>query len=150
MHQAFFWIKAHDVRGRKRLNGGDSFFVAIRGPAVVRARVLDNDDGTYLVVWKPTTSGAYTITISHFGVTLPGVPVVVTASTSLPCAARCSASGDALFSAVSRTSQSFEIMFRDRLNQVRGDRLAPHRPPPYASPRTVDRIAAPLNRAHAH
>ena len=85
-----------DGRGARQARGGDSFFVAIRGPSQVRARVLDNDDGSYLVVWKPTVSGAYTITISHFGITLPGVPFVVQASTNQPCASRCSAFGDAL------------------------------------------------------
>ena len=41
---AFFWIEAVDAKQRKRTSGGDSFFVAIRGPSVVRARVLDNGE----------------------------------------------------------------------------------------------------------
>ena len=41
---AFFWIEAVDAKQRKRSSGGDSFFVAIRGPSVVRARVLDNGE----------------------------------------------------------------------------------------------------------
>ena len=45
--------------GERQPRGGDSFFIAIRGPSQVRARVLDNDDGTYLVAWKPTVSGTY-------------------------------------------------------------------------------------------
>lgn len=35
---AFFWIEAVDGNGVKRARGGDSFFVAIRGPSHVRAR----------------------------------------------------------------------------------------------------------------
>lgn len=82
------------------------------------SRLLYAPDGTYLVVWKPTTSGQYTVTISHFGITLMGVPFLVRAANSLPCAARCTARGDALQSAVSRMQQHFEIMFKDRLNQT--------------------------------
>lgn len=38
---AFFWIEAHDGANRRRTVGGDSFFVAIRGPSQVRARAVE-------------------------------------------------------------------------------------------------------------
>lgn len=115
---AFFWIEAANVHGQKLAHGGDSFFVAIRGPSQVRARVIDNADGSYLCVWKPTVSGTYSIAISHFGSMLPGAPFTLQATTSLPCAARCAVRGDALHQATSRCSHSFEVMFRDRLGQT--------------------------------
>lgn len=59
---AYFWVEAYDNKGKKRTVGGDSFFVAVRGPARSRARIRDNEDGTYLVVWKPSTSG---VCVSH-------------------------------------------------------------------------------------
>ena len=114
----YFWIQAADATGAKRTSGGDSFFVAVRGPSAVRARVLDNGDGTYLVVWKPCTSGKYDITVSHFGVTLPGSPFTVIADQRQPYAPKCEVRGDALNWAVSRNTQSFEICFRDRMGQV--------------------------------
>lgn len=114
----YFWIQAVDTNGQKRTTGGDSFFCAIRGPSTVRARVLDNGDGTYLVVWKPSTSGMYAITISLFGISLPGVPFTVHASTNQPCHTKCEAKGDALHRAISRSTHSFDIYFRDKLGQV--------------------------------
>ena len=114
----YFWIQAVDVDGKKKTSGGDIFFCAIRGPAAVRARVLDNADGTYLVVWKPSTSGQYSITISLFGISLPGVPFKANASTNQPCHTKCEVRGSALYQAISRSTHSFEIFFRDRLGQV--------------------------------
>jgi len=114
----YFWIQAVDMDGKKKTSGGDIFFCAIRGPAAVRARVLDNADGTYLVVWKPSTSGQYSITISLFGISLPGVPFKANASTNQPCHTKCEVRGSALYQAISRSTHSFEIFFRDRLGQV--------------------------------
>ncbi len=114
----YFWIQAYDTDGNKKTTGGDIFFCAIRGPATVRARVLDNADGTYLVVWKPSTSGLYAITISLFGISLPGVPFTAHASTNQPCHTKCEVRGNALYEAISRSTHSFDIYFRDRLGQV--------------------------------
>ena len=115
---SYFWIQACDAGGEKRVVGGDSFFVAVRGPSHARAKVLDNGDGTYLVVWKPSTSGSYAVTISLFGVTLPGVPFIVSATTNLPCPQKCEVRGEALHTAISRNTHSFEILFRDRHGQT--------------------------------
>ena len=114
----YFWITAHDAAGQQRACGGDTFFVAVRGPSAVRARVVDNGDGTYLAVWKPSTSGVYSITISLFGITLPGVPFQVVAATNQPCPSKCEVRGDALHRAVSRNTHAFEVLFKDRLGQV--------------------------------
>ena len=67
---ASFEITAHDQIGERRPVGGDPFQVAVRGAAPVFAKVVDNADGTYSVEYKPSTSGAYTISI-----TLHGVPM---------------------------------------------------------------------------
>lgn len=115
---AYFVIEAMDSRGRRRHDGGDAFFVAIRGPSQTRAKVADNCDGTYLVVWKPHVSGTYTIAVSLLGVLLPGAPFTVHTSTCLPCASKCGARGEALYSATSRITQTFEMLFRDRLGQI--------------------------------
>ena len=57
--QATFTIDAHDENGERCARGGDAFFVAIRGGSRVRARVCDNDDGSYTVRLKPSVSGFY-------------------------------------------------------------------------------------------
>ena len=115
---SYFWIETFDQKGVKRTSGGDVFFVAIRGPSQSRARVTDNEDGTYLVVWKPHVSGVYTVAVSLFGELLPGAPFVVHATTTTPCATKCTVRGEALNVAVSRAPQKFEVLFKDRMNQI--------------------------------
>ena len=115
---AYFWVEAFDSKGRKRPVGGDVFFVAIRGPSRVKARITDNGDGTYLVLWKPWCSGDYNIAISLYGALLPGAPFNVNVVTTLPCPTKCIARGNALTHAVSRHTHVFEVLFKDRLGAV--------------------------------
>ena len=64
-----FTIRAATEDGEPQTTGGDdSFFVSIRGPgARVRARVADNADGTYEVLYKTEMSGTYAIFVSLLG-----------------------------------------------------------------------------------
>ena len=117
-HPAEFQIVAHDGNGTRKALGGDAFFVAIRGSTQVRARVTDNRDGTYSVVWTPPQSGAYSIAVSYFGDPLPGSPFNLTVYSGAAHAAHSLARGKALFHAVSRASQTFYVMFKDRLGHV--------------------------------
>ena len=136
----YFWIEAYDQDCCKRDGGGDTFFVAIRGPSQTRARVTDNLDGTYLVVWKPHVSGTYTIAVSLFGEQLEGSPFVVHSSTNNPVASKCIVRGDALNQAVSRQVQAFDVLFKDRLGQTaRAVELDVFEPQPTNSPRSVSR-----------
>ena len=50
--EATFTMEARDAEGARVTKGGDSFFVFVRGPANVRAKVTDNLDGTYTVQWR--------------------------------------------------------------------------------------------------
>ena len=108
-HQAEFTIEAYDGTGGRRAEGGDAFFVAIRGATRVRARITDNKDGSYKVEWKPPQSGQYTIAVSYFGMPLPGSPFNLVATTPVPHAPKCSVKGDALYSAVARSTQTFQV-----------------------------------------
>ena len=114
-HPAEFQIIACDGTGSRKETGGDMFFVAIRGTQRVRARIVDNDDGSYLVTWTPPQSGSYQVAVSCFGVSLPGSPFATTATTPVPYAPNCTVQGAALSKAVARATQAFEICFRDRL-----------------------------------
>jgi len=116
--EAYFWIEAVDALKKRRSQGGDAFFVTIRGPATVRARITDNQDGTYLVQWKPSTSGMYTVAVSLFGTHLPLSPMSVVACTSMPCPSQCRVRGEHLKSAVSRQTHFFEVLFKDALAQI--------------------------------
>ena len=115
---AQFTIDAYDSRGQKKTTGGDCFFVAIRGPSRTRAKVTDLEDGTYHVDWKPSCSGTYSIAVSHFGLLLPGAPFTVSTSTSAPSVNNCVVRGEGLYQAVSRVTQTFEILFKDKHGAV--------------------------------
>ena len=68
---ASFTIESYDASGVKLQSGGEPFRVDCRGASSVRARVADNEDGTYTVTWTPTVSGKYDIAISLHGIPLP-------------------------------------------------------------------------------
>jgi len=64
---AKFTIEARDAEGARMQHGGDTFTVTIHGASVVRARVQDNEDGTYSVEYKAAASGAYSISVLLYG-----------------------------------------------------------------------------------
>ena len=115
---AYVWIQAVEASGRTCTTGGSNFRVSIRGPSQTRARLSDNGDGTYLAVWRPHCSGAYSVTVTLNGHTLPGSPHLVHAVNTQPCAARCEVRGRGLVEATSRVPQSFECRFRDKFGHV--------------------------------
>ena len=110
---AEFTITAFESDGRQLDRGGTSFFVAIRGPQRVRARITDNKDGTYRAGWTPPQSGNYSVAVSLFGVSLVGSPFAVTATPQLPFAPNCEVRGIGM--AVARAMQTFEVLYKDRL-----------------------------------
>ena len=112
--ESFFEIEAVDENGKRSTSGGDSFFIAIRGASRVRARVSDNKDGTYTVMWKPELSGNYEVAISLFGNAIAGSPFTLHVHDHLPCAPNCEVKGRSLHHIIARTNSSFEIIYRDR------------------------------------
>ena len=117
---ASFRIEARDENDVRRKSGGDHFFVFVRGPAKVRAKVTDNKDGSYGVQWRTYTSGQFYLSVTLLGVNLPGSPFPVYAFHPTPHAPNCEALGDALTHAVARTSTAFELVFRDKLGHDLG------------------------------
>lgn len=124
---AQFTIEAKDERGTPCTQGGEVFSVSVRGASLVKARVADNDDGTYLVEYKPSVSGRYTISITLGGQLLSGSPFGLNVLTPQPDPTRCVLRGEALTNAKARENASFEIEFIDALGQARA-------PPPAAAP----------------
>ena len=116
---ATFVIHAFDNQGLERKVGGDAFFVSIHGRGVrVRARVVDEQDGSYTVRYLCTQSGTYWINISLYGETLPGSPFMCQASRQTAMAPNCKVTGAALTTAIARVQQVFEIQFRDMHDDV--------------------------------
>ena len=93
--QASFTVTACIESGEQKTSGGDTFFIAIRGASRVRAHVTDSGDGTYLVTYKPSVSGQYSVSISLFGEPLPGSPFAVSAYTPGPEVSKCEVRGEA-------------------------------------------------------
>ena len=84
-----FVIEAHDQSGVRIVKGGDSFFIAIRGASRARARVTDNEDGSYSCEWTPSVSGDYYIAVSLFGVPFKGSPFIARVDGPEPYAPKC-------------------------------------------------------------
>ena len=114
---ASFIIEARDAEGNQQPSGGETFKVSVRGSSQVRARVLDKEDGTYVVEYKPSTSGTYSISVTLNGVSLPDSPMRIECLTPSPSADKCMLKGDALHSAKAREVASFEVEFVDALGQ---------------------------------
>ena len=117
-HPATFTIEAYDGTATRLNRGGDTFFIHIRGPARVRGRTTDNGDGSYQCTWTPPLSGTYQIAVSCFGIAIQGSPFLFEATTPLPFAPNCVASGPGLTLAVARATQTFDVEFKDRLSFV--------------------------------
>ena len=118
---ASFSITAFSTHGIAFGIGGDAFTVGIRyaGLAMsVRSKIVDNDDGTYTVLFKPTSSGKLLINVSYNGENFSGSPFVCTVSSPTPCASQCIVSGDAVNRVVAYKPEKFFISFRDALGHV--------------------------------
>ena len=115
---ATFEIAAHDQNGEPRPVGGDPFAVSVRGAAHVYAKVTDLGDGKYTVVYKPSTSGAYSIAITLHGVPMPGSPFALTVLVPRADPSQCQLRGAALTTSVASQPSTFEIEFADAFRQV--------------------------------
>jgi len=114
---ASFTIVALDAADQQLTVGGDGFKVELRGSSALRARVCDNEDGTYTCRYFPSTSGKYTASVTLNGISLPGSPFTLNVLAARPDAANCVLRGDALHSATAREPAAFEISFVDSLGQ---------------------------------
>jgi len=111
-----FALSSHGIRFE---DGGDTFNVSIRfvGQCTrVPAKIVDNDNGSYTVSYKPRNTGYCTISVTLLGEPLPGSPyscVVAGREGPAPCAQQCIVSGDALSTVTAHSSSQFSISFRD-------------------------------------
>ena len=115
--QASFVIEARDAQGTQQQSGGETFMVAVRGSSKVTAKVVDCEDGTYRVEYKPSTSGSYSISVTLNGVALPDSPFPLLVLTPVPNPTRCVLRGDALVAAKAREVATFEVEFLDAMGQ---------------------------------
>ena len=120
---ASFTIIACSAHGIRFEDGGDTFLVSIRFTGLgirVRHKLIDNDDGSYTVSFKPPRSGKATIRVQLLGEDLPGSPftcVVAGLEGPAPVAERCTIKGDALCRVVAREPEQFFVSFHDLTGQ---------------------------------
>eukprot|EP00667_Euglena_gracilis_P021035 EG_transcript_22888 len=76
-----FTIHSRTNGGDPLLEGGEPFHVAIQGPDFdEECSVIDNDDGTYSVEYKPPSAGNYAVNITLHGKPLAPCPYKVLVS----------------------------------------------------------------------
>ena len=115
---ASFTIEAFDEEGIRMNKGGTPFFVAVRGSALVKARLTDNGDGTCLCEYRPSVSGNFSIAVSLHGVPLAGSPFPLQVLQPRPDPPQCLLHGEGLHEAVARERTEFFVEFVDKLGQV--------------------------------
>ena len=112
-----FEIEACSADGVRCGQGGESFVVSVKGPAFVRARVQDKEDGTYVVEYRAPSSGPFVISVLLHGAPLPGSPFRLAVVMPRPDASQCIVRGDSLRQVAAREAASFEVGFVDALGQ---------------------------------
>lgn len=77
---AVFTIHAKDHHGDSRVVGGEPFDVLIRSPdgAIYRAEVLDRQNGTYMVSYRPPSEGEHVVSVTLRRQHIMGSPFTVT------------------------------------------------------------------------
>ncbi|XP_066922248.1 filamin-A-like isoform X11 [Clytia hemisphaerica] len=98
--------------------GSGALALSIDGPAKVKMNCVEQDDGTYKVIYNPTLSGVYEISIRFAGQHIPGsaykVRIVesedqLDAAMRLGDASKCNASGDGLKKARPGQAAEFKV-----------------------------------------
>lgn len=112
-----FTVELCSADGAQCRQGGELPTVTISGTSVVRARVKDQEDGTYSVEYKAASSGPYTVHVLLHGAPLPGSPWRLDVRMPRPVASQCVVQGNALNSTAARETASFEVHFVDALGQ---------------------------------
>ena len=118
-----FSILATDGRNERIAKGGDHFRVVMRGkasedlsqPALVRTKVTDRGDGTYMCEYRPWLTGSFSVHVTLDGCHVLGSPYELTVVTLRPDPTKCEVRGEALHQAVARSPAKFEILFVDAM-----------------------------------
>lgn len=113
-----FTVVVRDEHGNQRQEGGEPLAVAIRGTSNVRARLTDNNDGTYTCKYRAWVSGDYSISIWLHGENIGQSPYAMQVLSTRAFPSKCELRGTGLTNAVSREPASFEVEYVDAFGQV--------------------------------
>ena len=119
---AQFTIIAQDASSRRLEVGGDKFSVTMRGrgctasqPALVRTKLIDRGDGTYMCEYRPWLTGTFSVSITLDSTHIGASPYTLNVINLRPDPANCIVRGDSLRRAVARMPHKFEIHFVDAM-----------------------------------
>ena len=84
-------------------------------PALVRTKLIDRGDGTYMCEYRPWLTGSFAVNVTLDACHISGSPYNLNVVTLRPDATKCEVRGDALQRATSRLPAKFEILFIDAL-----------------------------------
>ena len=122
---AQFTIFAKTIHSEPAVAGMDAFVVSMRGradkggsqPALIRTKITDRGDGSYMVEYRPWLTGNFQVCITLQGCNISGSPYEVGIVNIRPEPRRCIVRGDALNHAIARMPMKFEILFVDAMGQ---------------------------------
>jgi len=122
---AQFTIDGRDANDEPSAHKANPFVVAMRGsalyrlsqPALVRVKVINRGDGSYMCEYRPYMTGCYSITITLHGCHIIGSPFEVEVTTVRPDASRCLCKGEALHKAIARVPMKFDLLFVDKMGR---------------------------------
>eukprot|EP00698_Gefionella_okellyi_P016092 TRINITY_DN457_c0_g1_i1.p1 TRINITY_DN457_c0_g1~~TRINITY_DN457_c0_g1_i1.p1 ORF type:complete len:4209 (-),score=1181.95 TRINITY_DN457_c0_g1_i1:57-12683(-) len=116
-----FTVVARDGFGNARTSGGDRVRAQLSGAAQKAAEVRDNNNGTYLVSFVPTSAGDYSVAVSVDGYDVCNSPFRVQIAPGVTHTASCTVSGDGVRRAFAGETASFIIAARDAFRNKRYD-----------------------------
>lgn len=114
-----YFIHACDWVQRPCRNGGARFEVRIRGPASLKAEVVDKTDGTYIASYTCSVSGSYSMDVTLYGAHISGSPFTLVVDADQTRPEYCVAEGAGLTCAEAGDAATFVIHKRDRRGNPR-------------------------------
>ncbi|ELP89877.1 actin binding protein, putative [Entamoeba invadens IP1] len=114
-----FTITGRDNNGKEVKHGGDAVKVKIVDPQgnEVTCEVVDKDDGTYEVKYTPLVPGIHKVEVQVNDEQVENTPIDVYVYDEIPDALNCTADGEGLKTAETKTPAPFKITARNRINE---------------------------------
>ena len=112
-------LKASDMMGNACEAGGATIVCSGGDKKIeILSRVVDNNDGTYLLEWRSKVAGVFDAHVSVDGVPILGSPMPLTLTSEPPDLKQSELIGSGLTKAVAGKPADFRIKFKDRFGNA--------------------------------
>ena len=112
-------LKASDMMGNACEAGGATIVCSGGHKKIeILSRVVDNNDGTYLLEWRSKVAGVFDAHVSVDGVPILGSPMPLTLTSEPPDLKQSELIGSGLTKAVAGKPADFRIKFKDRFGNA--------------------------------